>query len=118
MKFKDCTVRQKKAWKNVKYAAQDYIFGIENGCNDNSKESKEYKDYMDALIDLDSLKDVVYHEAITNVYDEGFCGFGGDAQSYMKDIRFCGKEFIMRLVNKYCTEFRLEAFGNLGISAE
>ena len=36
-----------------------------------------------------------------NVYDEGFCGFGGGAASYLKDIRFCGKQFLQTVTFYY-----------------
>lgn len=115
MKFTECTARQKKAWKNVKYAAQDYIFGLENGCHDNPVGSQTYNDYLAGLKDLESLKEVVYHEAITNIYEDGGVSFGPGAERHMKDIRFCGKDFIMRLVSKYCKEFQAEALDSLGI---
>lgn len=114
MKYSECNVRQKKAWRNVKYAAQDFIFGLENGCNDSPRDSDVYRDYLAAILDLEGLKNTVYHEAITSIYDEGSVSFGKGAELYMKDIRFCGKEFIMRIVNKYCTQFRAEALSNLG----
>jgi hypothetical protein len=53
---------------------------------------------------------------MTCVCDEGFVGFGGGAEKYLKDIRFCGKEFLMKVVNKYCTEFQSEALSNLGVN--
>jgi hypothetical protein len=114
MKFKECTPRQKKAWKNIKYAASDYIFGFENGCHDNPKDGEAYRNYLDALLDLENMKETVYQQSITCVFDEGFYGFGVGAVSYLKDIRFCGKEFLMRLVNKYCKQFQAEALSNIG----
>lgn len=113
MKFSECDMRQKKAWKNIKWAASDYIFGIMNGCLDNSEDSPSYKDYMNGLQDLDGIIETVYSESITNVYDEGSCSFGIGAESYLKDIRFCGKEFLMNLVKKYCKKFQAEALEQL-----
>ena len=113
MKFSECNARQKKAWRNVKYAASDYIFGLMNGCLDNPKDSATYKDYMDALSDLSGLSDAVYGEAITNVYDEGSCSFGVGAAAYMKDIRFCGKEFIMKVTTHYYKKYQQEALDGL-----
>ena len=113
MKFAECNAKQKKAWKNVKYAASDYIFGLMNGCLDNPKDSTMYKDYMDGITDLDGLISTVYDEAITNVYDEGYCAFGAGAQAHIRDIRFCGKDFIMGLVTRYCTKYQQEALDTL-----
>lgn len=113
MKFSECDQRQKKAWRNVKYAASDFIFGQMNGCLDNPEDSEEYKNYMDALSNLEYLINVVYAEAITNVYDEGSCSFGAGAAAFIKDIRFCGKEFIMKVVILYCTKYQKEALDQL-----
>lgn len=113
MKFSECNARQIKAWKNIKYAASDYIFGMMNGCLDNPKDSKEYKDYMDGLTDLENLISTVYKEAITNVYEEGCCSFGAGAEAYIRDIRFCGKEFIMQVVTHYCKKYQQEALDDL-----
>lgn len=113
MKFRECDQRQKKAWKNVKYAASDYIFGLMNGCLDNPKDSDAYKDYMDTLSNLPYLINVVYAEAITNVYDEGSCSFGVGAAAFIKDIRFCGKDFIMKVVTQFCTKYQKEALDEL-----
>ncbi len=118
MKFSECNMRQKKAWRNIKYAAIDLIFGLENGCTDNPVDSEAYRDYLKDLRNLEALKATVYHESITSIYDEGFVGFGAGAESYLKDIRFCGKEFLMKLVTKYCTKFQTEALSNLGVSIE
>jgi len=114
MKYSECTMRQKKAWRNVKYAAGDYIGGLENGCLDSPKDSSDYRDYLSALRDLEGLIETVYDAAITNVYDEGSCCFGKDAELFIKDIRFCGKDFIMRVVSHYCTKFQAEALSAIG----
>ncbi len=117
MKFKDCDQRQKKAWRNIKYAAIDYIFGLENGCTDSPKGSEDYQSYLADLRNLDGIKELVYQQATTCIFDVGYVGFGAGAESYMKDIRFCGKEFLMKLVDKYCTKFQAEALETLGESA-
>jgi hypothetical protein len=118
MKFTECNARQKKAWKNIKYAAIDFIFGLENGCHDSPKDSEAYQGYLNTLLDLEYLKETVYRQSITCVCDEGFVGFGSGAESYLKDIRFCGKEFLMMVVSKYCTRFQAEALSNIGVVAE
>lgn len=109
MKFSECDVRQKKAWKNIKWAASDYIFGLMNGCFDSERDSEEWKDYFEGLNDLEGLIDMVYREATTTIHDEGICAFGKEAESWIKDIRFCGKEFLMKIVKKYCTLYQKEA---------
>ena len=114
MKYSECDERQKKAWSNIKWAANDFIFGIMNGCLDTEKGSDEYNSYLNTLKNLEELKDTVYQEATTNVYREGSVYFGALAESMVKDIRFCGKEFLMKTVNHYCTKFQQEALSELG----
>lgn len=113
MKYAECNERQKKAWKNIKHAASDYIFGLLNGCFDNDEGSDEYKDYKAALDDLDGLITAVYNESLTTVYTDGGCAFGPGAESYLKDIRFCGKEFLMKVVTHYCKKYQQEALADL-----
>lgn len=111
--YAELTVRQKKAYKNVMYAAEDYIFGIQNGCWDYPTDSDEYKECWDELHDLDHLKKVVYTEALSAVYDEGISSGGKDAKAYIKDIRFCGKPFLEELVDYFCRKYQTEAINDL-----
>ena len=105
--------KQRKADKNIEGAAGDYIFGLMNACLDNDKDSEEYKDYYNALLDLEGLKNVVYVEGTTTVYDEGFIGGSKWAESYLKDIRFCGKEFLEERVAYWCEKYQKEALDEL-----
>lgn len=114
MKYADCNERQKKAWRNIKSAASDHIFGLMNGCLDSSKDSDDYKDYKAALDDLDGLVEAVYKAATTTIYTYGGgCRFGAGAESYLKDIRFCGKEFLMKITTHYCKKFQQEALAEI-----
>lgn len=113
MRYADCNARQKKAWKNIKHAASDYIFGLVNGCLDSDESSEDYRDYKQALENLDGLIDAVYHEAITTVYTGSGCCFGAGAESYLKDVRFCGKDFLMRVVTHYCKKYQQEALAEI-----
>lgn len=114
MKFSECNARQKKAWINIKNAASDYIFGLVNGCLDNSPDSEEYNDYRQGLEDLNDIIETVYNEAITTIYTGGGgCFSGKGAESQLKDIRFCGKEFLMRVTTYYCKKFQQEALDEI-----
>lgn len=113
MKFSEMNEKQKKAIRNIKYAAIDHIFGLQNGCFDSEKDSQEYKDYYNELTDTDSLISTVYYLAITNEYGAGYCSFGKRAQAYIKDIRFCGKEFLMMIVKHYVKKYQSEALAEL-----
>lgn len=113
MKFSEMNERKKKATKNIKYAAEDYIFSLLNGCFDSEKGSKEYNNYLNELKDTDGLINTVYSEATTNIYEEGYCCFNSDAQKAIKDIRFCGKEFLMKTTKHYVEKYQAEALAEL-----
>lgn len=112
-KFNECNACEKKAWKNIKNAAADYIFGMQNGCFDNEVGSQAYNDYKKELEDLETLINVVYHEAITSVYNEGSIYFGKGAESAIRDIRFCGKEFLLEVTEHFCRKYQAEALAEI-----
>lgn len=113
MKFSEMNERQKKVSINIKYAAIDYIFGLQNGCFDSDPESQEYKDYYNALKDTEGLINEIYFMATHNIYREGSCYFGRDAEKMIKDIRFCGKEFLMTVVKHFVKKYQAEALAEL-----
>lgn len=105
MKYADCNERQKKAFRNIYYAANFLIGGLENTISD-------YAGYPEAamaekeLADHEGLVKTVYNMAINEVHTEGSMQFGPAAESYLKDVRFCGKEWLMERV-----EARLRKLG-------
>lgn len=110
MKYSNCDARQKKAWKNIMNCASDYIFGLQNACFDNDKDSIEYKDYFTELNNLDSLIKTVYNESLTTLYTgNGGCKFGPSIEKDLKDLRFCGKPFLMKVTKFYCKKYQAEA---------
>jgi len=100
MKFSEMDTRQQKAFLNIKYAACDLIGGLENNMSDYPEDSQEYKGSAEALADHEYLVSEIYREATTNVYGPGSVFTGSGAQSIIKDIRFCGKEWLMERVEK------------------
>lgn len=104
MKVADMNERQKKAFYNIKHAANDLLGGLENTMLDNSKDSEEYKSAERLLNDHDALVKELYSMATTAVYDEGFCGFGKEAQMIIRDINFCGKDWLMERCEKRITK--------------
>ena len=95
MKYADCNARQKKAYINIYHACNWLLGGLENTMQDNPEGSDYYEAAKAALADHDGLVAELYRMATSEVYEEGFCGFGGGAESYLRDIRFCGKEWLM-----------------------
>lgn len=100
MKLSECNARQRKVYLNVYYAAGQIIGGLENTMEDNGKDSEEYKSAEAQLKDHAGLVDYIYNEAISTIYGDGFCQWGGNAKQYMRDVRFCGKAWIMERVEK------------------
>lgn len=92
MKVSEMNQRQKKAFYNIYYAANDLLGGLENTLLDYPKDSDEYM-HADAMLhDHDWLVKTLYEMATTAVYGEGFCGFGKAYQMAIREINFCGKE--------------------------
>jgi hypothetical protein len=98
MKLSEMNARQQKAFRNILHAANFHIGGLENGMLDNPEGSQAYNDYKAGLSDHQWLVDEIYRMATTEIYDEGGCSFGKCAESIMKDVRFCGKTWLMERV--------------------
>ena len=76
--FEKMNLKERKAYKNIKNAAIDYIYGLQNGCFDSSN-TEEYNNYYNQLNDYEALVDIVYKEAISAVYTGDGAVFGGKA---------------------------------------
>ena len=103
MKYSECNPRQKKAYANIQWACAWLIGGLENTLADNDPESEEYKSAQRQLADHEGLVETVYDMAINDVYGEGFSCY---SSSILRDIRFCGKEWLMARC-----EARVKKFG-------
>lgn len=95
MKPVEMNERQKKAFYNIKHAANHLLGGLENTMLDYSEDDEEYKSAERLLNDHDALVKELYEMATSAVYGEGFCGFGKSHQMVIRDINFCGKEWLM-----------------------
>lgn len=104
MKVADMNVRQKKAFYNIKWAANDLLGGLENTMLDYPEGSDEYTHAQSLLNDHNELVCELYQMATTAIYDEGFCGFGRQHQMAIRDINFCGKEWLMERCEKRITK--------------
>lgn len=104
MKYSEMNERQKKAFMNIKYAAYNLIGSLENTLSDYSEEDEEYQYAEELLGDHDRLVSEIYEMAISGVYREGFEGFGSQYQSLIKDIKFCGKDWLMERVDARVTK--------------
>ena len=100
MKVSEMNYRQKKAFYNIYHASNWLLGGLENALLDNPEGSEEYENAKAALADHDGLVNELYRMATTELYNDGSCCFNANAASYLKDIRFCGKEFLMERCEK------------------
>lgn len=98
MKVSEMNARQRKAFYNIKHAANWLLGGLENTLLDYPEDSEEYQRAKQTLEDHEYLVDELYEMATTEVCGDGCCMFGKAAESYLKDIRFCGKEWLMERV--------------------
>ena len=98
MKTSEMTSTQKKAFFNIKHAANDLLGGLENTMLDYPEDSEEYQNAKKTLEDHDTLVHLLYSMATSDIYGEGYCIFGKQAEVYLKNIRFCGKEWLMERV--------------------
>lgn len=85
---KDLNVKQKLAWKNIKWAAND-MWQFVNGWYDEKDPS-----YREVFLDANKLFETVYKSMLTDIYDEGCVSFGPDVKQYLNHIKFCGKKFL------------------------
>lgn len=95
MKVSEMNGREKKAFYNVYHAAKWIIGGLEDTLNDFEEGTAEHESAKATLMNHDGLVKVLYGEATTSVYSVGGHFFGTGAERYLRDIRFCGKDFLM-----------------------
>lgn len=88
-------LKQKKAIHNIRCCSNDQ-WQFVNGYYDTGEEQ-----YRQIMTDAKGLFETIYSESLENVYDEGCCHFGASAKAYINDIRFCGKEFLEKVVFYY-----------------
>ncbi len=100
MKISEMNAQQKKAFYNIRNAADYLIGGLENTMEDYPENSEEYQAAQSTLEDHDFLVNQIYDLALTEIFMEGANIFGRAAEAYLKDIRFCGKEWLMERVEK------------------
>lgn len=104
MKFAEMNTRQQKAFRNIKYAADDLLGGLENTLLDYNETDDEYIRAEQLLSSHSELVNQLYKRATTELYGPGFCAFGEEAQLAIRDINFCGKEWLMERCEKRITK--------------
>ena len=100
----ELNARQRKAIRNINAAANWLLGGYENTLLDFAPDSEEYKSAKAILGNHDRLVDMLYDSATTEVYSSGCVSFGKEAERFMKDIRFCGKEWLLNACDRKITK--------------
>lgn len=96
--------KQKKAYKNIKFCADDqwqYVNGWYDERDENCRK---------LMMNPRKLFDLIYSESQHSVFDNGYSGGGSGAESWLKDTRFCGKKFLQTVTLYYTAKLLEEAF--------
>ena len=105
MKVAEMNATQRKAFYNIKHAANDLLGGLENTMEDYSEDSEEYQNAKAMLADHDGLVKELYRMATTAIYGEGYCCFDSKTcEKELRDINFCGKAWLMERCEKRITK--------------
>ena len=105
MKVSEMNQRERKAFYNIKHAANDLLGGLENTMLDYEENEPEYISAKALLENHDRLVTELYEMATTAIYGEGYCCFNPAAvQKELRDINFCGKEWLMERCEKRITK--------------
>lgn len=105
MKVSEMNQREKKAFYNIKHAANNLLGGLENTLLDYEENEPEYISAKALLENHDRLVTELYEMATTAIYGEGYCCFNPAAvQKELRDINFCGKAWLMERCEKRITK--------------
>lgn len=108
----DLDQKQKKAYKNIKYCTDGQWQYVNSWYDEKSEDCRQF------VMDPRRLFNTIYEESLQNVYDEGMVSFGNRAESFLKDIKFCGKKFLQTVVLYYVAEFLEDSVPEVGGTEE
>lgn len=109
---KGLNAKQKLAWKNIKWAAND-MWQFVNGWYDEKEQS-----YREVFLDANKCFDTIYKSMLTDIYDEGCVSFGPDVKKYLNHIKFCGKKFLEPITFYYTVKLLEEALPEIDATQE
>lgn len=105
MKVSEMDATQRKAYFNIKHAANDLLGGLENTMMDEAPESEEYQSAKRMLEDHERLVKELYVMATTAIYGDGYCCFNPQTvEKELSEINFCGREWLMERCEKRITK--------------
>lgn len=98
MKYSEMDARQKKAFRNIVGACDNIVGELENTVSDCAGE--EWADNAQALLDdHEKLVERIYEAVISEIHEAGRIQFGAGVERVLKDIRFCGKEWLVARID-------------------
>ena len=103
MKYKEMNKREQKAFKNMFHASNWLIGGLENDAmNGDEKCIKLLKDH-------EWLVNELYRMTTTGIYGVGYACFDETTiQKELRDINFCGKDWLMERCERRITKLESE----------
>ena len=96
-------LKQKKAIKNIKYCANDQWQFVNSWYDCKDESARTY------MMNARELFNTIYDESQKNLYNEGSVSWGSHVESYLKDIRFCGKDFLQKVTFYYTAKLLEES---------
>lgn len=108
----DLNVRQRRAINNIKWCANDQWAWVNSWLDERSESARQY------VMNARELFDMIYHESLVTVYREGITIFNRAAEAYLKDIRFCGKAFLQKVVFYSTAKFLEDSVPEVGGTEE
>ena len=111
MKYNELNSREKKAVANIYHASNWLIGGLENTCMDNDPESNEYVMAYTTLTNHNLLVEQLYNMATTEIYEDGSVCFDKSVcEKELRDINFCGKEWLLERCERRISKLENEGF--------
>lgn len=93
--------REKRAFENLKLAAEQLIGENEATLNEYPEDSETYKSAKEWLADHDRIVREVYANGVGSYYTKD--GFAGSDPEAINDIKFCGKDWLMAMAEVVVT---------------
>lgn len=106
------TLRQRKAIRNIKYATDSEWQFVNSWYDTRSTSAQDY--FKDPQYVFNS----IYNNSITEYFDEGMEAFGPDAEAFVRDVRFCGKEFLQKVCFFYLVKLMDDAVVEVELTQE
>ena len=96
-------MKQKKAIKNIKYASDSEWQFVNSWYDEKSENAQDYFKHPQVIFNS------IYNNSLNEVFDCGMECWNDEAQKWIKDIRFCGKDFLQKVVFIYTVRLLEEA---------